>query len=396
MTLCESSSPRAEILKALQSTLQSGIDAGVPGLSAAIKTSNGILWQSSAGLANITTKDTINSSNLFGIGSITKVFIAVVILQLLDEKLLTISDVVGDYLDKEVLQGIENGEKATIESLLSHTSGVESWEDDPEWIVDGRGKNLDPERIWGEADTLEYIRHPSSLSPGNFSYSNTNFTLLGLIIEKITHNSAPSEIRRRIIDPLGLTETFLEGFEDAPQSTSEIMPHRYHYATETFRKTAGLCPSFSQQEWQGNSLIDVSLSNLSVEWVAGGMISTPRDLLKFAILLRDGKLLGSSSMYILQAWQPVEKGREVGHGLFRVESPLGYGSWVGHNGSVLGFTGALWWREEADCAICILANVGTMHSGHVPSSAPHIVMQSQFLELATKLSQCAIDIVCTT
>jgi D-alanyl-D-alanine carboxypeptidase len=114
------SSPRAEILEALQSTLQSGIDAGIPGLSAAISTSNGIIWQSTAGYANIVSQEPINSNHVFGIGSITKVFVAVVILQLVDENRLRITDLVEDYLEDEVLQDIEYAGEATIGGLLIH------------------------------------------------------------------------------------------------------------------------------------------------------------------------------------------------------------------------------------------------------------------------------------
>jgi D-alanyl-D-alanine carboxypeptidase len=390
-------SSRAEIPEALQSILQSGIDAGIPGVSAAISTSNGIIWQSTAGFANIASQEPINNNHIFGIGSITKVFVAVVILQLVDENLLKITNLVEDYLEDEVLRDIEHAGKATIGGLLSHTAGVESWEDDPKWIVEGRGKELDPARIWGKTDALEYIRRPSSLTPGNFSYANTNYTLLGLIIEKITHQSAESEIRRRILIPLDLQNTYLEGFEDATQVEAGKLPHRYHYATETFRNTAGICPSFREHEWKGVSLIDATPSNLSVEWAAGGMISSPPDLLKLAISIRDRKLLSPSSMKIMQAWQTVEKGMEMGHGLFRSDSPLGYGTWLGHHGSVLGFTGTLWWSGKGDCAVCVLANVGTMHAGDVPSSAPQVAWESKFLELAAKLAaNVPEDTVCVT
>lgn len=379
-------STKDEILEALQSTLQTGIEAGVPSLSAAISTSKGTLWESAAGFVDIATKVPIDSSTLFGIGSITKVFVAVVTLQLVDEKLLKISDTVNDYLEENLIRGIENADTATIESLLSHTGGVESWEDDPKWIVEGRGKELDPERIWGKTDTLEYIRRQSSLTRGKFSYANTNFTLLGLIIEEITGYSAESEVRRRILEHLDLKNTYLEGFEEVSKNILEKIPHRYHWATEAFRNAAGICPSFSEVDWKHQKLIDATGSNLSVEWVAGGMITSPSDLLKFAIALRDGKLLSPSSMKILTDWQPVAAEREVGHGLLRFRSPFGYGTWLGHNGSVLGFTGTLWWKEDADCAVCILANVGTMHAGKVPSSAPDVLIKSGFLGLAAKLA----------
>ncbi|KAE9382023.1 beta-lactamase/transpeptidase-like protein [Stipitochalara longipes BDJ] len=379
-----SSSSQADIVATLQAILDSSIAAGVPGISASIRTSSQILWSSTAGFSDLSNQIPINDTHVFGIGSITKVFITIVILQLIEKDKLNLSDTISSLLAEEVFHGIGNAESATIGGLLRHSAGVESWEDDPKWIVEGRGKDLDPERVWGKQDTLEYIRHPSSLTPGGFSYANTNFSFLGLVIEKITGKSAESEIRRRILAPLGMKDTYLEGFEDG--IGGEKVPRRYHFATKDFIKAAGICPRFPQMEWNGSNLIDATGSNTSVEWVAGGMLSSPPDLLKLAIAIRDGKLLSSSSMKTLQDWKLASKTAEIGHGLFRFKSPLGYGNWLGHNGSLLGFTGSLFWAEEGDCAVCVLANVGTMHAGDVPSSAAHVAINTEFLELAKKLT----------
>lgn len=292
-------------------------------------------------------------------------------------------------MDQNDLDGIGNANDATIGGLLSHTAGVESWEEDPNWIIEARGEKLDPKTIWGKKDALKYVRRPSKLETDCFSYSNTNHTLLGLIIEKITGHSAESEIRRRILDPLNLMDTYLEGFEEVGLRRKNI-PHRYHYATDTFRNTAGVCSAFSEYIWKGQDLINATESNLSVEWAAGGMISSTYDLLKFAISLWDGKLLSPSSMHLLTMWQPARKSTEIGHGIFRFEHPTTHKNWLGHNGSVLGFTGSLWWNDELDCAVCVLANVGTMHAGKVSSSAPQIVFESEFLETATKLTNIAV------
>ena len=375
---------KPDILAALQSVLQEGIEAGVPGLSAEICSSRGTLWQSSAGLIDIEAQKPVDKTHLFGIGSITKVFVSVVILQLVDEKKLRLSDTVGAILDEEIIRGIENAPEATVAGLLSHTAGVHSWEEDPVWIVVGRGKALDLRKTWGKAETLDYVRrpNPSGPKPGKWSYSNTNFTLLGLIIEKVTQHTAEGEIRRRILEPLSMHRTYLEGFEQARPETS---PRRYHWATETFRKTAGICPSFSQLR---DNLIDATGSNLSVEWTAGAMVSSLSDLLLFAIALRDGRLISSSSLEVMKDWRPVEDLVEMGHGLFRFESPVGAGKWLGHFGSVLGFTGGLWWKEEADLAVCVLANIGTMHAGNVPSSACDVVVKTRFLRLASELAAC--------
>ncbi|KAF7914125.1 uncharacterized protein EAF01_000531 [Botrytis porri] len=244
--------------ESLRSILQSGINAGVPGVSAAIATPKGITWRDSAGFAASQKKIPINDSTAFGIRSITKVSVAVVILQLIE----------GNQDD---LDGIGNANDASIGGLLSHTAGIESWEDDLNWIAEARGKKLDRKTIWGKKGTLEYVRRPSRLETSHFPSSYTNYTLLDLIIEKITGHSAESEIRQIILDPLNLMDkiTFLEEFEEVGLQ-KENVTHRYHYATDTFSNTARVYPSFSGYKWKGLDLIDASESNLSVEWVAGG------------------------------------------------------------------------------------------------------------------------------
>src|SRR6195952_5937859 len=93
------SSSISDIQQVLQSILKSSINVGVPGISASVGTSKGIAWQSTAGLADIENQVPVVSNNIFGIGSITKVFTAVVILQLVEEKLLKLSDIVSDHLE---------------------------------------------------------------------------------------------------------------------------------------------------------------------------------------------------------------------------------------------------------------------------------------------------------
>lgn len=368
----------------LQLILQQGIDLGVPGFSATIFTSAGPLWTSTTGHNDLLSSTPLESSNLLGIGSITKVFTTVVALQLIESLQLSLSTTVGSILSPSVLHDIDNASTATIESLLSHTSGIDSWEDDPVWIIEGRGLKLDPSKIWGKSETLNYVRrsNPSGPKPGTVSYSNSNFTVLGLIIEKLTSSTAESEIRKRILQPCGMTSTKLEGFEDKEMVDGETA-RRYHWATETFKKTARINPSFKEVK---NGLIDATGSNLSVEWVTGGMVSTPSDLCKFAIAIRDGKLLKPESLKIMQDWRLAEEPMEVGHGLFRFTSPKGYGKCCCHFGSVLGYTGVLMWKEEGDCVVSCLANVGTMHAGQVPSNAADVVIGTDFLKLAAELA----------
>ncbi|KAL7940847.1 beta-lactamase/transpeptidase-like protein [Trichoderma barbatum] len=387
---------RRSLQHALQRCLQDGIDIGVSGLTAAVASSEGLLWSGTAGLANIESKTPFTPDYVSGIGSITKVFI----------NRLSIDNTLEQHLSTEVLQGIPHASGATIGQLLRHTSGVPSWEDDPQWIRYGRGSNLDPKKIWTSVETLDYIRYDSNPNlevpvpkptPGNYAYANTNFTFLGLIAEAVSSKTASSEIdmstghlraraaaliRSRVLEPLALKYTYLEGFE-SPQEG--LMPNRYHWVTPTFLATAGACPSFPNPKFRPD-LLDASMSNMSTEWVVGGNLSHPKDLCTLALAIRNANILSSSSLKIMLDFVPVTASTWSGHGIFKVHTKDG-DVWFGHNGSILGFNGSMFWSEEMDVAIAVLGNVGTMHAGKVPGSAASIAVEGEFLGLAIRLAR---------
>jgi CubicO group peptidase (beta-lactamase class C family) len=374
--------PAADAPGQLQALLDSAVAKGVPGLSAAVADSSGIVWTGVAGKANLETGAPITPDLLFGMGSITKTFVAVVVLQLVDEGKLSLDATPASLLGSAV-DGIPNADRATVAQLLSHTGGVPSWEDDSVWIHEGRGDRLDPKRIWGKTQTLPYIKGHDPLAPPGqlYSYANTNFTLLGMIVEKITGHDAVDEIHQRIFEPLGLHDIHLEGFEPVPQ---DRLPHRYHWATPDFRRDAGVNAAFPEVR---PDLIDASASNLSVEWTAGGMIATARDLARYGEALRDGKLLSPAMMKVLTDWQPAGNSGQVGHNVFRRQVPDGGPFLIGHSCDVLGFTGALYWVEGRDVVVAVLANVGAMHAGKVPGTAYTVARDPRFVALATEVAR---------
>jgi len=221
--------------------------------------------------------------------------------------------------------------------------------------------------------------------PGErYSYSNTNYTLLGLAIEHVTGRGLAVEIRERICIPIGLRHTFLDSFSEPIDTTPRA--HCYHYDTPMFRKTAGLPPTAHDA---GNGLIDVTATNLSCEWAAGGAVSTSTDLVRFFLALRDGVLLGPASMAFMQAWRqagtlPSGVPFFVGHGLFRQQ--VGERWLVGHTGGVLGSTACAFWVEGEDVVFAVLSNVGTEDIGERKPNAPTVGQAPEFVRLACELS----------
>ncbi len=373
--------------RALRTEINKGLAKGLPSISAAIATRQGVIWTGAVGFADLQTQRRAHPAYFYGIGSITKTFIACVVQQLVDEGKLNIDSTALELLGPKVAGGIPNADIANIRQLLSHTSGIPTWEFDAEWMHRGRGELMTIAHVWDKAETLRYIRdgrHAATNVPGaGYAYSNSNYTLLGLIVEKVTGMDALAAIRQRVLVPLGLNEIKLEGFE---RVSPLRVPTRYHFATPEFLRDVGVHPSF---KWVSRQLIDVSGSNLSTEWVAGGMLASARDLAEFARALRDGEVVGPIAMKRLLTFQPTGETsggeQEVSEGLFRGR----YGSdvLIGHTGDVLGFSATMGWLEGEDMVLVLLANAGSMHSGTGSYFLAQLLMDTQVIQRAKELAR---------
>jgi D-alanyl-D-alanine carboxypeptidase len=341
---------------------------GIPGLSVAIGVGDEVAWTGTAGHRDVLRKLPVRVNDRFGVGSITKTFVARVILQLVEEGRLDLEKTPADYLDLPIIRNIHNTDSATIRQLINHQRGIPTWEFQEDWIPRGRGALMDLDHIWGKTETLEYCTKnllPPANAPGSrYSYSNTNYTILGLIIEAVTGNDAAVEIRRRILEPLGLENTFLESFEEVPGG----YVNHYHYATPDFQSAAGIHSEFKEVR---PYLVESTPGNLSPEWAAGGMVSSASDLVRWARAIRDGELLGSAMQEEVFTYYPPETGpsrrSQYMQGISRSADFFEGTAAYGHSGGTLGFTAYMYWLEDTDVILVMLANVGGMHSGLSPS-----------------------------
>jgi D-alanyl-D-alanine carboxypeptidase len=371
--------------QAFRAELERSLTAGMPGISIALATRQGVIWTGAAGYANVETGARAHAGYLYGIGSITKVFVAAIVQQLAEEGRLDLAATPLAILGPEVAGGIANADTATLRQLLDHTSGIATWEFDADWIRRGRGADLLVERPWRKDETLDYLRHgrhAATNAPGAaYAYSNSNYTLLGLVIEKVTGHELVRELRERLFAPLGLADIRLEGFEPVDANR---LPARYHFDTVEFRRDAGLHASFRPV---GRQWIDVSGSNLSTEWAAGGLLATPRDLAAFARALRDGAVVNARALARMTDFRPTldpeDPGSEVGQGLFRER--LDDGFLIGEDGGVLGFGAVMGWLEQADLVIAVATNVGSMHAGDTAFYPLKLVKSARFVRAARAL-----------
>ena len=184
------------------------------------------------------------------------------------------------------------------------------------------------------------------------------------MIEAIIDNDAITEIRRRILQLLHLENTFLESFEEVPGG----YVHHYHYATPQFVDVAGIHRDFSQIR---PYLVETTPANFSTEWVAGGMVSTASDLVRWAQALRNGELLGPEMRKEVFTYYPPKEsddtGQEYMQGVLKINNFTNDCAVLGHGGGTLGFTAMMYWLETTDIVLVMLANVGAIHSGLKPS-----------------------------
>ena len=374
----------ADAERTLRTELSKGLAQGMPSITFAIATRQGVIWSGAVGYADLTNRSRAHPGYLYGIGSITKMFVACVIEQLIDEGRLSLEATGRELLGEAAVAGIPNADRATVRQLLDHTSGVPSWEFDSEWIRHGRGAAMNIDHIWGKTEALEYVRSgrdTAANEPGaGYGYSNSNYTLLGLIIEQVTGHDAVAEIHRRILAPLGLDDIRFEGFEAVDASR---LPSRYHFGTEEFLRDAGMHSSFRRID---RRLIDVSRSNLSTEWTAGAVLATATDMALFARALRDGLIVAPPGLKRMESFKPTDdKDEDMGQGL--ALDRYGQERLIGYTGNVLGFGAAVGWVPGEDVVIALMTNVGAMHAGDSAYYPEKLLKDTRIIAAARALAR---------
>ncbi|NSW38813.1 beta-lactamase family protein [Bacillus sp. Xin1] len=298
---------RNSVKEAMRDTLQ----LGYPGIIA--KTSEGgKTWSYAAGLADLSTKKPMKTDFRFRIGSVTKTFIATVLLQLSGENRLNLDDSIEKWLPGVIQGNGYDGNQITIRQILNHTSGIADYVNSKDFDIMDTKKSYTAEEFVKMGISL-----PPDFAPGKgWSYSNTGYVVLGILIEKVTGNSYAEEVENRIIEPLDLSNTFLSG-------NSSVIPGTKH--------ARGYFQLDGASELKDVTYINPGSSD-------GDMISTADDLNKFFSYLLSGKLL--KEQQLKQMLTTVPTGREgtgYGLGIFETKLPNGVSIW-GHKGSVLGFT----------------------------------------------------------
>ena len=228
-------------------------------------------------------------------------------LQLAEEGTISLDDTVEAWLPGLV----PNGKQITVQDLLGHRSGLFEYEEDPRVLAPYLKGDFSYR--WKPEELIQIsTQHPPSAPPGTkVVYSNTNYTVLGLLVEAATDRPLATELGERIITPLGLEATTfaVKGEPEAPYARGYL---------------AG-----------GKQLLDVTEISPSHYWAAGNLVSTAGDVARFYEALMEGELLDGDSMEAMTSYveetPSIERGLGVAHG----ENECG--TWTGHDGSVPGY-----------------------------------------------------------
>ena len=305
----------AEGYEAVQRLLQQAVtQGGLPGILAEVCDGDR-QWFGSAGVADTRTGRKRSQQDRFRIGSISKTFVATVVMQLAAEGRLSLDDTAEQWLPGVVHGHHHDGARVNIRMLLNHTSGIFNYTDDQEAL--NRYETHPPESLVQIA-----MSHPPTFTPGSgWAYSNTNYVLAGMIIEGATGRALAEEITERISRPLGLAGTYL------PHGSDPTIhgPHSRHY-TKLFQTDPDA------------PVHDATELDSSMFWAAGGMISTAGDLNRFFGALLGGRILPPDQQRDMFTTVPTRdwiSNAAYGLGVSSVRLPCGETVW-GMGGALFG------------------------------------------------------------
>jgi D-alanyl-D-alanine carboxypeptidase len=287
------------------------VAGGVPGAYAAV-VEQGDAWRGSAGVGDLRTGRAPDARGRIRVASVTKTFVATVVLQLVGEGRLGLDDPIADHLPGL----LPYAEPITVRQLLSHTSGVPR--DIAHWQTI---EEIDTKR-WEAFTPPQLVRLATDgvallFPPGTgFSYSNVGYTVLGMLVERLTGRALAGELERRVFRPLHLRDTSFPVYQ----------PFLARPAARGY------------EQLYGETLTDVTTYVWSRLWASGNMISSPDDLNRFFRALLGGRLLPDHLLAEMKDARPESIGPfGYGLGLMNWPSPCGGPDWWGHGGDLPGY-----------------------------------------------------------
>ena len=302
-----------------------------PGISVAIRLADGRTWLGVSGHRRLSPARPVDQGTVFSIASITKTFVTALVMQLVAEGKLHLDDHLSRYLPD-----YPRARHITIRQLLAHTSGIANYFESPAY---GRAVFAHPGRRWTVHDILALVGRPYCAPGRCFHYSNTNFVLLGQVVQRVTHKPLARVIRQRLLDPLGLAHTWFQPDEPTPRDAA----HGHLWGGGT---------TFMDQT--GSAHVLPNMSAATAAGAAGAMVSNPADLAQWALALYATDRVVRPDL--LAQMLDFRKRDEYGLGT-RTRIFNGRRA-VGHGGSLRGYEDGVWYFPREGAVIVLLSNRG--------------------------------------
>ena len=310
-----------------------------PGATVGVVLPDGESFGLAVGYSDRDSKTPMRPDDRMLAGSTGKTFAAATALQLVKEGKISLDDKVEKYLGSETwFARLPNAKDITVRQLMNHTSGLVRYEFKDQFT---RDLTASPEKVWKPAELVSYLldeKAPFEAGKG-WDYSDTNYIVLGMIIEKVTGKRFYDEANRRVVTPLKLSNTI-------PQDSPRIkgLVQGYAGANNPFGGKDAMITD-------GKFAI-----NPQFEWTGGGWATTSQDLARWAKLMYEGKAFDASLVPVMLDGVPAKLGRDTKYGLGVIIRPTQAGISYGHSGFFPGYMTDMMYFPDKKIAVAVQVN----------------------------------------
>lgn len=337
----------AELRQRIQTNLNEWHAAGkFPGATIGVALADGSSFGLAVGVSDRTANAPMKASDRMLAGSVGKTFAAAVALQLVKEGKIGLDDKISKYLGREKwFSRLPNANDITVRQLMNHTSGLVRYEFKEAFTKD---LSANPDKVWKPAELISYIfdtKAPFEAGKG-WDYSDTNYIVLGMIIEKVTGKKFYDLAKKQVLGPLKLHNTF---------------PSDRHRIPGLIQGYAGPNNPFGgKDEMISGGRFAI---NPQFEWTGGGYVSTSEDLARWAKAMYEGKAFDASMLpQMLDGVSAPMLGRETKYGLGVIIRPTALGTTYGHSGFFPGYMTDMMYFPEQKIAVAVQVNTSVPQS----------------------------------
>ena len=351
----------SERLAELESAFQSHLDAAYeaaketdenfPGATAAFVLSDGTVRGFATGMNDVDRELAMTPDLRMPSGSIGKTYVAATALALRAEGKLDLDSPISKYFgDEEWFARLPNGSEITVRNLANHTSGlIDHAFDSEEFVRQAKARMADPDGYFEPLELVQLVLDKEPLfAPGEgYSYTDTGYILLGLVIEQAAGASFYDEVRRFFLDPLALQLTLPADRRDIP----EVAQGYAHTGSEFFGTTFEIVGDDGM----------MTIHPLT-EWTGGGFVNNPQDLVRWAKALYEGRAIQGE--YLEELLTPgFKESDDLSYGLGAFIASTPFGMAYGHSGFYPGYNSRVMYFADHGAAVALQINSDTTETG---------------------------------